>query len=57
MARITIEDCLKRVSNRFLLVNMVPNASDRSGKVLITWSVHRKMKMLSLRCAKLLPVK
>lgn len=23
MARITIEDCLKRVSNRFLLVNMV----------------------------------
>ena len=22
MARITIEDCLKRVSNRFLLVNM-----------------------------------
>ncbi len=23
MARITIEDCLKRVKNRFLLVNMV----------------------------------
>ncbi len=23
MARITIEDCLKRVTNRFLLVNMV----------------------------------
>ena len=23
VARITIEDCLKRVSNRFLLVNMV----------------------------------
>mgnify|MGYP001263459316 CR=1 FL=1 len=23
MARITIEDCLKRVQNRFLLVNMV----------------------------------
>ncbi len=23
MARITIEDCLKRVDNRFLLVNMV----------------------------------
>lgn len=23
MARITIEDCLKRVGNRFLLVNMV----------------------------------
>lgn len=23
MARITIEDCLKRVSNRFLLVNLV----------------------------------
>jgi len=23
MARITIEDCLKRVPNRFLLVNMV----------------------------------
>ena len=23
MARITIEDCLKRVNNRFLLVNMV----------------------------------
>ena len=23
MARITIEDCLKKVSNRFLLVNMV----------------------------------
>lgn len=23
MARITIEDCLKRVENRFLLVNMV----------------------------------
>ena len=23
MARITIEDCLKRASNRFLLVNMV----------------------------------
>ena len=23
MARITIEDCLKRVSNRFLLVNIV----------------------------------
>ena len=25
MARITIEDCLKRVPNRFLLVNMVAN--------------------------------
>jgi DNA-directed RNA polymerase subunit omega len=25
VARITIEDCLKRVSNRFLLVNMVAN--------------------------------
>lgn len=23
MARITVEDCLRRVSNRFLLVNMV----------------------------------
>ena len=23
MARITVEDCLKRVSNRFVLVNMV----------------------------------
>ena len=23
MARITVEDCLKKVSNRFLLVNMV----------------------------------
>ena len=23
MARITVEDCLKRVNNRFLLVNMV----------------------------------
>ena len=25
MARITVEDCLKRVSNRFLLVNMAAN--------------------------------
>ena len=25
MARITIEDCLKKVENRFLLVNMVAN--------------------------------
>ena len=25
MARITIEDCLKKVDNRFLLVNMVAN--------------------------------
>jgi DNA-directed RNA polymerase subunit omega len=25
VARITIEDCLKRVKNRFLLVNMVAN--------------------------------
>jgi DNA-directed RNA polymerase subunit omega len=25
VARITIEDCLKRVHNRFLLVNMVAN--------------------------------
>jgi len=25
MARITIEDCLKRVPNRFLLVNMAAN--------------------------------
>lgn len=25
MARITIEDCLKRTKNRFLLVNMVAN--------------------------------
>ena len=25
MARITVEDCLKRISNRFLLVNMAAN--------------------------------
>jgi DNA-directed RNA polymerase subunit omega len=30
LARITIEDCLKRVSNRFILVNMV---AERVGQI------------------------
>ncbi len=55
MARITIEDCLKRVKNRFLLVNMVAKRvrQIREGSEYLVSSP--KMKISLFQCARSLP--
>ena len=57
MARITVEDCLKRVSSRFMLVNMVAKRvrQIREGSDYLVSSP--KMKTLLFPCVKLLRAK
>ena len=51
MARITIEDCLKRVPNRFLLVNMVAKRvrQIREGSEYLVSSPKNEDVVVSLR--------
>ena len=51
MARITIEDCLKRVSNRFLLVNIVAKRvrQIREGSEYLVSSPKNEDVVVSLR--------
>ena len=51
MARITIEDCLKRVQNRFLLVNMVAKRvrQIREGSEYLVSSPKNEDVVVSLR--------
>ena len=51
MARITIEDCLKRVSNRFLLCNMVARRvrQVRDGSEYLVSSAKNEDIVVSLR--------
>lgn len=51
MARITIEDCLKRVNNRFLLVNMTAKRvrQIREGSEYLIYSPKNEDVVVSLR--------
>ena len=51
MARITIEDCLRRVSNRFLLCNMTANRvrQVRDGSEYLVSSAKNEDIVVSLR--------
>lgn len=51
MARITIEDCLKRVNNRFLLVNMTAKRvrQIREGSEYLIYSPKNEDIVVSLR--------